>query len=178
VSRFISHIRLLIQIELFLPDSTPLANHPAFRSILPEIVPENFSFRRRIEKLLMWFAKYHWAFEPKKHIIPKQVMEQNKTLMKNALNHIVVPELRIMGFKGSLPHFRRISGKVIDLLTFQFDKYGGGFVIEVGQTRNESFTTHWGKEIPTSKLTAHHLNPIQRTRIHPKGLLENSSPED
>ena len=44
---------------------------------------------------------------------------------------IIVPKLRKIGFKGSFPHFKRISqdGKV-DYLSFQFNKYGGSFIIE------------------------------------------------
>jgi hypothetical protein len=48
------------------------------------------------------------------------------------LKSMVVPELRNKRFKGSFPHFRRISEDKIDLITFQFDRYGGGFVVEVG----------------------------------------------
>jgi hypothetical protein len=42
-----------------------------------------------------------------------------------ALKEHVVPVLRIIGFKGSPPHFRRNTGQQIDLLTFQFDRNGG-----------------------------------------------------
>lgn len=45
----------------------------------------------------------------------------------------IVPELRNSGFKGTYPHFKRIddeSGKV-DFLSFQFNKWGGSFIIEL-----------------------------------------------
>jgi Domain of unknown function (DUF4304) len=54
--------------------------------------------------------------------LPRQLMEQ-------ALKAYVVPVLREHGFAGSLPHFRRLRSDCVDLLTFQFDKNGGGFVI-------------------------------------------------
>ena len=45
---------------------------------------------------------------------------------------VIVPELRKLNFKGSFPHFKRIfdDGKV-DYLSFQFNKYGGSFIIEL-----------------------------------------------
>jgi hypothetical protein len=30
-------------------------------------------------------------------------------------------------------------------LTFQFDRHGGGFVIEIGQCPADGCTTHWGE---------------------------------
>ncbi|MGG1679630.1 DUF4304 domain-containing protein [Neobacillus sp. NRS-1170] len=46
----------------------------------------------------------------------------------------------------------------MDLLTFQFDRYGGGFVIEVAVCPSDGITTHWGKIVPQNKVTAHDLN--------------------
>src|SRR5262245_60374911 len=86
--------------------------------------------------------------------------------MEAALKGIVVPELRRAGFTGSIPHFRR-SREVIDLITFQFDRHGGGFVIEVATGESTGFTTHWGKHIPANKLTAWDLPPERRKRLKP-----------
>jgi hypothetical protein len=58
-------------------------------------------------------------------------MSEATKKMRKALQVIVVPVLRERGFTGSFPHFRRRRQKGIDLLTFQFDKYGGGFVVEI-----------------------------------------------
>ena len=79
----------------------------------------------------------------------------------------VVPVLREKGFKGSMPHFRRPTNEGIDLLTFQFDKYGGGFLIEVSRCETKGITTYWGKKILPNKVTAHDLNPDKRFRIQP-----------
>ncbi|OYU41701.1 MAG: hypothetical protein CFE44_28275 [Burkholderiales bacterium PBB4] len=87
--------------------------------------------------------------------------------MDAALKAIVVPVLRERGFTGSFPHFRRIAAAV-DLVTFQFDRNGGGFVIETAVAKKEGFTTHWGKHIPASKLTAWDLNPNERKRLKPR----------
>lgn len=92
------------------------------------------------------------------------------------LREKIIPWFRKIGFKGSLPYLRRITDCTVDLVTFQFDRNGGGFVIELAQTKNEVFKTYWGKEILQSKLTAYDLN--NRTRIHPKGILKDSLTDD
>lgn len=60
-------------------------------------------------------------------------MSEARKKMNEALKEIVVPILREKGFKGSFPHFRRVSGKYLDLLTFQFSQWGGQFVVEIGK---------------------------------------------
>jgi hypothetical protein len=85
--------------------------------------------------------------------------------MDEALKLYVVPALRERGFKGSLPHFRRLRTDRVDLLTIQFDKHGGGFVVEISQCAVEGVTTHWGKHVPASKVTAWDLHPDQRLRL-------------
>ena len=79
------------------------------------------------------------------------------------LNLIVVHALRQLNFKGSFPHFRRLTTDRINLLTFQFDRNGGGFVIEITNCQPNGFTTSWGAKIEPNKLTAHNL--INRKRI-------------
>ena len=87
--------------------------------------------------------------------------------MTAALKKNVLPALRNMGFTGTFPHLRRIADHV-DLMTFQFDRNGGGFVMEAARGELSGFTTHWGKFIPANKLTAWDLHPDQRIRIQPK----------
>jgi len=48
----------------------------------------------------------------------------NSEKMRVCLKERVLPYLRSKGFKGVLPHLRRIDADGIDLITFQFDKYG------------------------------------------------------
>ena len=92
-------------------------------------------------------------------------MSSPRQLMDEALKLYVVPALRERGFKGSLPHFRRLRTDRVDLLTIQFDKHGGGFVVEISQCAVEGVTTHWGKHVPASKVTAWDLHPDQRLRL-------------
>ena len=90
-------------------------------------------------------------------------------MIKN-LSSIVVPALRQLNFKGSFPHFRRVIQDRINLLTFQFDRYGGGFVIEIANTKNEPFISSLGK-IEPNKLTAHSVNKRMRIQsiMHENG---------
>ena len=85
------------------------------------------------------------------------------------LKDIVVPKLRERGFSGAFPHFRRIKRGQIDLMTFQFDKWGGGFVVEISKCGSEGITMAWGEKIPPKKVTAHHLSPNERLRLGCEG---------
>jgi hypothetical protein len=88
--------------------------------------------------------------------------------MDAALDRLVVPRLRELAFSGSMPHFRRRTENVIDLLSFQFDKRGGGFVIEISRCPAQGFVTYWGKAIPPNKVTAQDPHPDQRLRLQPR----------
>ncbi len=85
--------------------------------------------------------------------------------MLAALRRHLGSALRAHGFEGSLPHVRRISTTRIDLLTVQFDKHGGGFIIELATCAPTGFTTYWGKHIEPKKVTAYDLNPGARHRL-------------
>lgn len=95
-------------------------------------------------------------------------MSEHRDQMKAALKSTVVPRVRELGFSGSFPHLRRHRADRIDLLTFQFDKHGGGFVIEISQCPPDGFTTSWGKQIGPDKVTAWDLPPKERARIKPR----------
>ncbi|WP_010252792.1 DUF4304 domain-containing protein [Acetivibrio cellulolyticus] len=88
-------------------------------------------------------------------------MSERKEMIKY-LKDEVVPVLRNKGFKGTFPHFRRPTETHIDLMTFQFDKWGGGFVIELAVCPLTGVTLYWGKQIAPSKVTAHDVNKRYR----------------
>ena len=96
-------------------------------------------------------------------------MSQSRNKMIAALREVVVPVLRDMGFSGSFPHFRRIGESQVDLLTFQFNRYGGSFVVEVAYCDPAGVPTHWGRHIPAEEVRAHDIHPKQRLRLgsHP-----------
>jgi len=87
--------------------------------------------------------------------------------MIDALQRIAVPHLRSKGFRGTFPHFRRTAGNDLHLLTFQFDRHGGGFVVELGRAMASGYTTTWGKNIAPEELTAWDLKPTERSRLSP-----------
>jgi len=91
--------------------------------------------------------------------------------MDNALKNIVIPYLREQGFKGSLPHFRRMNETNIDLVTFQFNRWGGSFVVELTTCSLEGVTTYWGEHIPPNKITAHDID--ERYRLGAKSKDED-----
>jgi hypothetical protein len=96
--------------------------------------------------------------------------------MIEKLSEIVVPVLRQKGFKGSFPHFRRLTDDRVNLLTFQFDRSGGGFVIEIANCQPSGYTTSWGKKVEPNKLTAHDL--FKRKRIQSNMDTESSLTDD
>lgn len=87
--------------------------------------------------------------------------------MVRALKETVVPRLRSRGFKGTFPHFRRGRLEQVDLLSFQFDKWGGGFVIEIARCAPEGIIHPSGKRIPAADVTAWNVHPMERVRLQP-----------
>ncbi len=73
--------------------------------------------------------------------------------MEKALREIFAPKLREKGFKGSLPHFRRISLDRVDYVSVQFNTSGGSFVVEVVAAGPNGKPTGYGKDFPIEKLT-------------------------
>jgi hypothetical protein len=102
-------------------------------------------------------------------------MKNDRTAMNLELRKTVLPLLRDAGFKGSLPHLRRADSDGVDLITFQFDQHGGGFVIEIARGSAEGHTTHWGLQIPAEKLRAWDLHPSERHRIKPREGSDNEA---
>ena len=89
----------------------------------------------------------------------------NKSEMEASLKRIFVPELRDRGFKGSFPHFRRPRTNRIDLLTVQFNRWGGSFAIEVAICSCEGVVMHWGERITPNRVRAWDVYPPNRPRL-------------
>src|SRR5512147_842551 len=87
--------------------------------------------------------------------------------MTAALRRVLVPELRRRGFRGSMPHFRRLQATRIDLLTVQFSRWGGEFVVEIATAPPGGVTMYWGEFVPPAKLDAHHIVPRLRLGSSP-----------
>ena len=85
--------------------------------------------------------------------------------MNRVLREHVVPALCSRGFQGALPHFRRLEADRTDLLSIQFDRHGGGFVIELGRGPAGDYATPWGKVIAPTRLRALDLSIHERVRM-------------
>jgi len=81
------------------------------------------------------------------------------------LKAIVVPKLQELGFSARYPHFHRVRGKRIDLLSFQFNRYGGSFVVEVASCPKVGKMS-WGDPIDPECVNAQEIN--ERLRLGSK----------
>ena len=93
-------------------------------------------------------------------------MSTERDAMQRALQTRVVPQLRERGFGGSFPHFRRVGSVQTDLLTFQFNKWGRSFIIELGRATAGRYENATGQIIPPTELSASHLALADRARLH------------
>ncbi|MFJ7406288.1 MULTISPECIES: DUF4304 domain-containing protein [unclassified Lysinibacillus] len=100
-------------------------------------------------------------------------LSNSRILMIKALKKLVVPYLREHGFKGSFPHFRRLNEGNIDLVTFQFNRYGGSFVVELAVCGKNGTTMSWGEKVPPNKVTAHDVGNRFRLREDIYGTDDN-----
>ena len=85
---------------------------------------------------------------------------------------IIVPEIKKCGFKGSFPHFRKIyDNERIDYLSFQFNKYGGSFIIELAiaypYKGKEGNFYYWAEITPEFLKKSNYSYTKERLRIKP-----------
>lgn len=88
-----------------------------------------------------------------------------KENMIASLKERTVPRLRELGFHGTFPHFRRTTERANHILTFQFDKNGGGFVVEIAKTPPGDLVLPDGEVIPVDKITPGYLSMDRRKRL-------------
>ena len=93
--------------------------------------------------------------------------------MGSALRELVIPQLRQAGFRGSLPHLRRPQDEWIDLITFQFDKWGGGLVIELARCSLIGVTMPWGKSIGPKNVRAWDVSHRKRIQARPGSSVDD-----
>ena len=55
----------------------------------------------------------------------------NRDIMRSALKKHTITVLSQYGFSGKYPHYRRENDYCVDLVSFQTNKYGGSFSVEV-----------------------------------------------
>ena len=90
----------------------------------------------------------------------------NRQIMLSALQTYTIPCLRDIGLEGKYPHFRRQKDNCIELITFQTNKHGGAFTIEVSavfpNSKNKNYSLFSG--ISEEKPTV--WNTIERYRLN------------
>jgi hypothetical protein len=84
------------------------------------------------------------------------------------IKRLLVPLLRADRFSGSFPHFRRTGSEAIDLMTFQFDRNGGGFVVEIARCPLDGISNPHGGRVSPEKATAWNVHSSYRKRIKPR----------
>ena len=95
-------------------------------------------------------------------------MTIHRELMMKSLTAVFVPALRQRGFVGSFPHFRRELEQRIDFLNVQFNRYGGSFCLNIGQTGPDGLKDSNWPELSLAATTVGHLQC--RSRVG-KGFL-------
>ena len=98
---------------------------------------------------------------PRDDLTQPPAPENDRADMDAALKALVVPHLRAMGFKGTLPHFHRPRGRAADIISFQFRRYGGKFVVEIGRVAPGGLHFH-GKQISVAKVRTSYLQERHR----------------
>ncbi len=94
--------------------------------------------------------------------------------MKGALRQYLAPALLARGFVGQFPVIRRVRASELDILELQFDKYGGGFRLNLGVCPSEGVTTSWGKKIAPEEMRFGY--PMTRSYyLEPRHVTQNRS---
>jgi hypothetical protein len=96
-------------------------------------------------------------------------MSREGDLMRRALKHVVVPALKNLGFAGRTSSFRRVDGEFLDLLSVQYCKYGGEFILEFARRDRGPMQASWGAMVPEDKLTVAYLSSRLRARLEQRG---------
>lgn len=92
-------------------------------------------------------------------------MSELRRCMIAEVQKVVLPALREAGFKGTFPHLRRPLPEFIDLITFQFDKWGGGLIVEIARSHVGGETAAWGAPVSPKVIKAWDIHPRHRKRI-------------
>lgn len=94
-------------------------------------------------------------------------MSKNRSA-RAIIKKFLIPKLKIEGFHGKFPEFQRKEQERLHLLSVVFDKYGGGFFLEVSNYPSGDMETSWGEVVREPDITVAHT-PIEcRARLQQK----------
>jgi hypothetical protein len=94
-------------------------------------------------------------------------MPSSGDLMRKALRKELLPALKRLGFVGKTSDFQRHREPILDLLSIQWGRYGGEFILEFGSCATGPLQVPWGEAIAEAKITVVHVNPLRRARLVP-----------
>lgn len=81
-------------------------------------------------------------------------MQPGRAPMDDALKRIVVPHLREVGFKGTMPNFRRLRNGIADLLAVQHSPWGSKFCVNLARCGPE------GVQLPDRHIPVEKVKPF------------------
>ncbi len=99
-------------------------------------------------------------------------LKESKQKMAKSLKNIVVPEIKSLVFSGVFPHFRRMKNNKYEFISFQFNRYGGSFVLEIGFLDPNKLLP-FEKALPFEKLNYGNARDEDRLRIQPDNNQED-----
>ena len=100
-------------------------------------------------------------------------MSREGDLMRKAFRKHLVHALAATGFVGKSIHFMRLRDDAQDLLSIQYWKYSGSFILEFGRRGRGPLQTAWGPVIPEESLDVAYLPVGDRARLQ-----ERDAPPD
>lgn len=89
--------------------------------------------------------------------------------MRRAFKRLLLPALQDLGFHGRGSTFQRALPQSLDLLSIQYWKYGGEFLLECARRERGPLHTSWGEVVPEEKLDVAYVDPRQRARLEQRG---------
>ena len=92
-------------------------------------------------------------------------MSREGDLLRKSLRRFVIPELVRLSFVGKTSSFQRTGLDFLDLLSVQYWKYGGEFILEFGRRERGDLLTSWGVLVPEAKIDVAYVNVLQRARL-------------
>jgi hypothetical protein len=105
-----------------------------------------------------------WHFSARRLSQTLDSMSTEDALMRKSLKKWLVPALTERGFVGHRWEFQR-RGEKLDLVTVQFGKYVGEFILEAASCPRGDLHTAWGEVVPEEKITSAHVSPLERARL-------------
>lgn len=78
-----------------------------------------------------------------------------------------------VGFHIRYPHFQRKRNGCLELVSLEYDKWGGGFFLEFAKCDVGDLHTTWGEIVPEADINAAYTDPRVRAR-----LLATTSPSN